>query len=222
VAKPTPTPAAASSTQKEIAEAPQSSTPELTDMASLFSCALVGSLALHAGERAAIAPLPGALKRLRGGELPPLPNAAQAQNALAYITIGQALVGHAYTKESTDLYEFKDEVTGPSLAFAQMNYAMQIAHGVMLFSPNHAIPALAIAIFSSTHVTRDLKSPRTPMVAWAAALWLLQKYTDCCAVPSWVVPALCARSAAVMPHLSLPRRSDDDPLSHNPPPLHAG
>jgi hypothetical protein len=209
-------------------------------MASLFSCALVGSLALHAGERAAIAPLPGALKRLRGGELPPLPNAAQAQkrlrggelpplpnaaqaqNALAYITIGQALVGHAYTKESTDLYEFKDEVTGPSLAFAQMNYAMQIAHGVMLFSPNHAIPALAIAIFSSTHVTRDLKSPRTPMVAWAAALWLLQKYTDCCAVHSWVVPALCARSAAVMPHLSLPRRSDDDPLSHNPPPLHAG
>jgi hypothetical protein len=129
------------------------------------------------------------LMKLRGGAI----DAAQAQNILGYVTLAQATIGHAFTKESMEMYEFKDEISGPTLAFSKFNYAMQIAQAVCLLMPEYGITALAVAIFASSgEFTTALKGPRAPMIAWAAMLLGLQHFKD--AVPAWVLPSLLIAS----------------------------
>jgi hypothetical protein len=142
---------------------------------------VVGALALTAGRQAP-------LMKLRGGV-----SAEQAQDAIGYITLAQAAVGHAFTKESMEMYEFKSAIEEPTLAFAKFNYALQIAHAVNLLKPEYGITALAIAIFVSTSEMSDrLKMPRAPGIAWAGALLALQHFSD--SVPAWLLPGLLIAS----------------------------
>jgi len=143
---------------------------------------LVSSLALQVG-RAPTAHRQ--LLKLRGGL-----SADQVRAGVAYLTLGQGLVGYPFTKEVADLYEFTSPVEQPTKAFAKMNFAMSIAHAVMLLSPDNAIPALAMAIYFSSPVMEDLKAPRLPMVAWSAALVLMQMLTDAGVLPGWLIPVV--------------------------------
>jgi len=150
---------------------------------------LVGALAFSADGRNA--PLNGRnapLMKLRGGV-----SAEQAQSAMGYVTLAQAAVGHAFTKESMEMYEFKGEIEAPTLAFAKFNYALQIAHAVNLLMPEYGITALATAIFVSTgEFCGTLKSPRAPALAWAATLFALQHFKD--SVPAWLLPSMLIAS----------------------------
>merc|ERR1712167_546055 len=111
----------------------------------------------------------------------------QALNAIGYITLAQATVGHAFTKESMEMYEFKTAIEGPTLTFAKFNYALQIAHAVNLLKPEYGITALAIAIFiSCSDMSSSLKAPKMPAIAWAGTLPALQHYSD--HVPTWLLP----------------------------------
>jgi len=126
--------------------------------------------------------------KLRGGV-----SAEDAQNYLGYITLAQAVVGHAFTKESIDVYEFKSEIEAPTLAFAKFNYAIQIALAVNLLMPEYGITALAITLFaSSSELCSALKSPKGPVLAWVAMLLGLQKYSD--KVPAWLLPGMLLAS----------------------------
>jgi hypothetical protein len=142
---------------------------------------LVGALALADARRAP-------LMKLRGGV-----SAEQAQQAIGYITLAQATVGHVFTKESMEMYEFKGEIEAPTLAFSKFNYALQIAHAVNLLMPEYGITALAVAIFaSSSEFGASTKAPRMPAVAWAGTLLALQHFKD--SVPAWLLPSLLIAS----------------------------
>ena len=56
-----------------------------------------------------------------------------------------------------------------------MNYALQIAHGLMLLGKADAVTAMAIAMYFSTPVQDGLKCPKLPVVMWAGSLLLLKK-----------------------------------------------
>ena len=143
---------------------------------------LVGALAFNADHRAA------PLMKLRGGV-----SAEQAQSTIGYITLAQAAVGHVFTKESMEMYEFKGEIEAPTLAFAKFNYALQIAHAVNLLKPEYGITALATAILvSCSEMSGTLKAPRTPAVAWAATLFALDHFKD--SVPAWLLPGMLLAS----------------------------
>jgi hypothetical protein len=147
---------------------------------------LVGALAFNA-ERTS-SPAKHSAMKLRGGV-----SAEQAQSAIGYITLAQAVVGNAFTKESMEMYEFKGEIEAPTLAFAKFNYALQIAHAVNLLKPEWGIPALAIVIYaSSSEMASSLKSPRAPALAWSATLLALNHFKD--KVPAWVLPAMLIAS----------------------------
>jgi hypothetical protein len=134
------------------------------------------------------------LMKLRGGG--PLPvSAAQAQSAIGYITLAQALVGHAWTKESMEMYEFTGPIEDPTIHFAKFNYALQIAHGLMLTGLADPTTALSVAIYTSTSVQEGLKAPKLPVVAWAAVLLALKHFGSTGAIPAWVQPALVMASA---------------------------
>jgi hypothetical protein len=134
-----------------------------------------------------------ALMQLRGGVTMPSPE--QAQTAIAYISLAQASVGHPFTQETMDMYEFTSAVEVPTMAFARFNFALQIAHALMLLNKDVAIPALALAIYASTNeMATALKSPRVPMVGWAALLMGLKHFTDAGQVPEYVIPAILIAS----------------------------
>jgi hypothetical protein len=127
--------------------------------------------------------------KLRGG----LVDAATAQNAIAYVTLAQSLVGHAFTKETMDMYEFKDEISEPTIALSKFNFALQAAHAINLLMPEYGITALAIAVFVSTgDMSKGLKAPRAPMVAWAVLMLGLQHFKA--SVPDWLLPGILIAS----------------------------
>lgn len=128
--------------------------------------------------------------KLRGGAMP---DAATVQKGIGYLTLAQATVGHAFTKESMEMYEFKSEIEGPTLTFSKMNYALQIAHAINLLVPEYGITALAVAIFTiSGELAASLKAPRAPAIAWAGMLLALQHFKD--SVPPWLLPAMLIAS----------------------------
>lgn len=147
----------------------------------MLASLLFGALAFNAERTAPV-------MKLRGGV-----SAEQAQTAIGYITLAQAVVGNAYTKESMEMYEFKGAIEAPTLAFAKFNYALQIAHAVNLLKPEWGINALAIAIYaSSSEFCGTLGSPRAPALAWSATLFALNHFKD--KVPAWVLPAMLIAS----------------------------
>jgi len=150
---------------------------------------LTSTLALTASRQAASS---APLMKLRGGALP---SAEQAQSFIGYLTVAQAVAGHAWTKESSEMYEFTSPLEMPTLQFAKFNYALQIAHGLMLLGKVDPVTALAVAIFSSTSVQENLKAPKAPVVAWAAGLLVLKYFTDAGSVPAWVIPGMLLASA---------------------------
>jgi len=147
---------------------------------------LTTTLALTAGRQAA------PLIKLRGGAMP---SAEQAQSFIGYVSIAQALVGHAWPKESSEMYEFTSPLEAPTLQFARFNYALQIAHGLTLLGKVDPVTALAIAIYSSTSVQEALGAPKAPVVAWAGGLLVLKHFTDAGNVPAWVLPSMLLASA---------------------------
>jgi hypothetical protein len=149
---------------------------------------LASTLALTAGSKSPTMPL----MKLRGGGLP---SAEQAQTFLGGLTLAQAVVGHAFTKESMEMYEFSGPIEGPTEQFAHMNYAIQIAHGLMLLGKVDAVTALSLAVFSSTTVQEALGAPKMPVVAWAAGLLVLNHFQAAGSVPSWVIPGMLIASA---------------------------
>lgn len=124
-----------------------------------------------------------------------MPTAEQAQSFIGYLTLTQAVVGRAWTKESMEMYEFTSPLEEPTVQFAQFNYALQIAHGLMLLGKVDPVIALSVAIYSSTTVQDALKAPKLPVVAWAAGLLVLKHFTDAGSVPAWVLPSMILASA---------------------------
>ena len=133
------------------------------------------------------------MRQLRGGGLP---SAETLQSTLGYITLAQAAVGSVWTKESMEMYEFTGPIEDSTLQFAKFNYALQIAHGLMLTGKADGVTAMAIAIFASTHIQDALKAPKLPVVAWSALLLTLKHFGDAGSVPGWVIPALLLASSA--------------------------
>jgi hypothetical protein len=131
--------------------------------------------------------------KLRGGGLP---SAETVQSTIGYITLAQALVGQVWTKESMEMYEFTAPLEGPTVQFAKFNYALQIAHALMLLGKADGVTAMAVAIFASTHIQDALKAPKLPVVAWSALLLTLKHFGDAGSVPGWVIPALLLASSA--------------------------
>jgi hypothetical protein len=150
----------------------------------MFVHLLFGALAFSADKTRASPTL-----KLRGGAI----SAEQAQTAIGYITLAQSAVGHAYTSESMEMYEFKSTLEETTIQFAKFNYGLQIAHAVNLLMPEYGITALAVAIFAgSSEFSATLKAPRGPAVAWAITLLALQHYKD--SVPAWLLPSLLIAS----------------------------
>lgn len=149
---------------------------------------LIGALALAEARSAPVIKKSNVLK-LRGGV-----SAEQAQTAIGYITLAQAAVGYAFTKESMEMYEFKGEIEAPTLAMSKFNYALQIAHAINLLMPEYGITALAVAIFaSSSEFSASMKAPRLPALAWSGLLLALNgPLKD--SVPAWVLPGMLIAS----------------------------
>jgi hypothetical protein len=123
--------------------------------------------------------------KLRGGV-----SAAQAQSTIGWIVTASALAGNTWTKENLELYEFTSPLEDPTIQLAKMNYALQIAHGLMLLGKADAVTAMAIAMYFSTPVQDGLKCPKLPVVMWAGSLLLLKKLAADGKVPTWVLPAI--------------------------------
>ena len=122
---------------------------------------LIGALALADARSAPVIRKSNVLK-LRGGV-----SAEQAQTAIGYITLAQAAVGYAFTKESMEMYEFKGEIEAPTLAMSKFNYALQ-TRTQSTFMPEYGITALAVAIFASSEFSA-MKAPPSRALAWSGS-----------------------------------------------------
>jgi hypothetical protein len=147
---------------------------------------LVSSLALQAGRPGATA-----LMKLRGGGMP---SAEQAQTTIGWLLMLPAIAGNTWTKENLEMYEFTSPLEEPTIAFGKFNYAVQIAHGLMLLGKFDAVTALAVAMYASTPVQDMLKCPKLPVLAWAGSLLLLNKLGAEGKVAKWILPAVLIAS----------------------------